>query len=89
MGDLTDRRWIYLKGFLFAGIILGASVLLWLENPEWRTAALIMLLIWSSARAYYFIFYVIEKYVDSRYRFSGVCSFVRYLLTREADDEKK
>jgi len=89
VGDLTDRRWIYVKGFLFVGIVLGASVLLWLENPGWRTAALVVLLIWSSARAYYFMFYVIENYVDGRYRFSGVCSFVRYLLTREAGADKK
>ena len=36
--------------------------------------------IWSFCRFYYFAFYVIEKYVDSSYRFAGLSSVVRYLI---------
>lgn len=35
---------------------------------------------WSAARLYYFMFYVIERYVDEDYRFSGLFDFARYLL---------
>ena len=33
-------------------------------------------------RAYYFAFYVIERYADPSFKFSGLWSFVRYLTTR-------
>jgi hypothetical protein len=38
--------------------------------------------VWCFCRSYYFAFYVIEHYVDPSYRFSGLWSFVRYLLSR-------
>ncbi len=82
MSDLKDARLIYLKGFLF---LLGAalsSALLLVEHPHWRTAALLGLVIWCSARFYYFAFYVIEHYVDDQFRFAGLGSFVRYLFRR-------
>ncbi len=56
--------------------------LLWLANPAVSTAILLALMVWAFARAYYFAFYVIGKYVDPQYRFSGLLSFLRYLLRR-------
>jgi hypothetical protein len=44
------------------------------------TAVYLALMIWAFARAYYFAFYVVEKYIDDSYRFSGLTSFVRHLL---------
>jgi len=38
--------------------------------------------IWSFCRAYYFAFYVIERYVDPRFKFSGLFSALKYLATR-------
>jgi hypothetical protein len=63
--------------FLLLGSI--AAVLVILEHPNWKMAGLLALAIWCFCRFYYFAFYVIEKYVDSRYKFSGLGSFVRYL----------
>jgi hypothetical protein len=85
MKDLTNPRWIKLKGALFLLVGLLASALLLVEHPEIRTALLLAIAIWCFCRAYYFAFYVIEHYVDSSYRFSGLCSFARYLLTRRRD----
>jgi hypothetical protein len=34
--------------------------------------------VWAFARAYYFCFYVIERYVDSRFRFSGIFAALRF-----------
>jgi len=59
-----------------------AATLLVLQSPTWRTALLVALVAWASARLYYFMFYVIEKYVDGAYKFSGVTSFVMYVLRR-------
>jgi hypothetical protein len=89
MGDLQNPRWMYLKGVLFVGIGTIASVLLWLESPTWKTAVLLLLAIWAFARAYYFAFYVIERYVDPGYRFSGLWSFARYLMSAKNSGQKR
>jgi len=82
MKDLTSAAWIKFKGLLFLFLGVAAATLLILENPNWRTVGLLALAIWSFCRSYYFAFYVIEKYVDPSYKFSGLGSFVKYLFTR-------
>jgi hypothetical protein len=82
MKDLSDRKWIYLKGFLFLLIGSVSAALVLFEMPTLRVAALLALMTWGFCRAYYFAFYVIEKYVDARFRFSGLGSFVKYWFTR-------
>ena len=73
---------MYLKAglFLVIGVVSGGLILL--EDPSWRVAGLLVLVVWAFARAYYFAFYVIEHYVDPGYRFAGLGSFVGYLLRR-------
>lgn len=82
MKDLTSAFWIKLKGLLFLVIGIAAAVLVYLDNPKWQTAFFLAVGIWSFCRFYYFAFYVIEKYVDPGYKFSGLFSFFRYLLKR-------
>ena len=82
MKDLTNPVWIKMKGLLFLLIGVAATILIFLDNPNWKTAVLLALTIWSFCRFYYFAFYVIEKYVDPGYKFSGLISFARYLLQR-------
>ena len=82
MKDLTNPFWIKLKGLMFLIIGVVAGALLFLDDPTWRTAALLGLVIWSFCRFYYFAFYVIEKYVDPSYKFSGLISVAHYLLGR-------
>jgi hypothetical protein len=82
MKDLTSAFWIKLKGLLFLVIGIAAAVFLLLDNLKWQTAVLLAMTIWSFCRFYYFAFYVIEKYVDPGYKFSGLISFARYLLQR-------
>jgi hypothetical protein len=84
MKDLTNPNWIKAKGLLFLLIGIAAAILIFLGNPNWQTAVLLALAIWSFCRFYYFAFYVIEKYVDPTYKFSGLISFVRYLLSRRS-----
>jgi hypothetical protein len=71
------------KAGLFVLIVLCSFILVWLDAPTLRTALLLLLMIWASARAYYFAFYVVEKYVDPQYRFVGLVSFFRYVLSRK------
>lgn len=82
MGDLSNTRVICLKGGLFVAIGLMALGLILLEHPEWRTAVLLGICIWSFCRAYYFAFYVIQNYVDPSFRFAGLTSVAIYFLRR-------
>lgn len=86
MGDLRDKRLMYLKAALFLAIgCIGcvAALLLLLECGSGRVALYLALAVWAFCRAYYFAFYVIEHYIDSTFKFSGLMSFVRYLLAKD------
>ena len=82
MKDLTDPRWITLKGILFLIVGVLSAALLVCDNPSFKTGMLLVITIWCFCRFYYFAFYVIEKYVDSRYKFSGLWSFACYLFKK-------
>jgi hypothetical protein len=80
MRGLTNPTAIKLKGFVFLLLGLLCATLLFLDRPTLRVAALIVIAIWSFCRFYYFAFYVLERYTDPSFRFSGLTSLVRYLL---------
>jgi hypothetical protein len=80
--DLTDPRLMYLKALLFLLMGSAAALGLLVETPTLRTGFLLVLTIWSFCRLYYFAFYVIEKYIDSTFRFAGLFSLVQYLIRR-------
>jgi hypothetical protein len=80
MKDLTNPTWIKVKGILFLLVGIAASVLIVIEHPTWKIAVLLAIAVWCFCRFYYFAFYVIEKYVDSGYKFSGLWSFLCYLM---------
>ncbi len=82
MKDLSSSFWIKTKGILFLLLGAAAAALLVLDNPSWRTVALLTLAIWCFWRFYYFAFYGIEKYVDPGYKFAGLWSFASYLIKR-------
>jgi len=82
MKDLTDPRWIKSKGVLFLIVGALAAALLLLENPTIKAGVLLAITIWCFCRAYYFAFYVIEKYVDASFRFSGLWSALKFLCAR-------
>ncbi len=82
MRDLQSHRWMWVKAALFVVIGVTASVLILIQLPDWRVALLLLLAIWAFCRAYYFAFYVIEKYIDPTYRFSGLFSALRHLFRR-------
>jgi len=82
MKDLTSPAWIKAKGLLFLFIGIAAAILVFLQSPGWETGVLLVVAIWGFCRFYYFAFYVIEKYVDPTYKFSGLISFAKYLFRR-------
>ena len=80
MTELSSPAAIKAKGLLFLVLGAASATLAWLEHPTLKLAALLGLAIWSFCRFYFFAFYVIEKYVDAKFRFAGLWSFARYLL---------
>ena len=85
MRDINNPATMWIKAILLLAIGVTASILLLLEVGTLRGVLLLALAIWAFCRAYYFAFYVIEKYVDPGYRFSGLLSFLRYLVRRKRD----
>jgi hypothetical protein len=80
MKNITSPKLLYSKAILFVVLGTFASALLVFESPSLRIFILLCLAVWSFCRAYYFVFYVIQHYVDGEYRFSGLGSFVKYVL---------
>ena len=82
MRDLQSTKLMWLKAGLFL-LLGGASVgLVFLEAPTLKVALLLAVAVWSFCRAYYFAFYVLERYVDPGFKFSGLGSLLMYLLRR-------
>lgn len=79
---------MYLKAVLFlvSGCLAVTGLLL--AHPDLQTAFLLVIAIWSFCRLYYFMFYVLEKYIDGDYRFAGIYSFLRHVLSarKRGDD---
>ncbi|HYF35199.1 MAG TPA: hypothetical protein VD994_07935 [Prosthecobacter sp.] len=82
MRDLQSTRAIWIKGWLFLVIGVMAAGLLLVEDFSLRKAALLGFCIWGFCRFYFFAFYVIERWVDPGYKFSGLGSFVAYAWRR-------
>ena len=74
---------MYLKAALFLVIGTVSAALLLAESFSWKTALLVVLLVWSYCRAYYFAFYVLERYVDPGFKFSGLGSLLAYIWRRK------
>ncbi|HSI86815.1 MAG TPA: hypothetical protein VK970_23730 [Candidatus Methylacidiphilales bacterium] len=89
MGDIKQPWLLWAKGGLFLLLGLIASALLLVQNPTLTTLVLHGIAVWGFCRAYYFAFYVIEKYVDSKYKFAGLTDFALYALGRKPGNPTK
>jgi hypothetical protein len=87
MKDISNVKLLYFKGllFLFGGLV--ASLIIFIEHPNIKVAVLLGVSAWCFARAYYFVFYVIEHYIDSSYKFAGLWSFVVYMFRRKNNEK--
>ena len=81
-GDLKSPWLIHAKGFLFLVIGLAAAVLLLVQMPTLRTAILLGTAVWAFCRFYYYLFYVLERYLGREEPFAGVFDAVRFLVFR-------
>ena len=82
MRDIASRPLIVGKGLLFLGLAGVSAVLLFLESATWKTGILLAVLIWASCRFYYFLFYVLHRYVDPSLRYAGLLALVSRIRRR-------
>jgi hypothetical protein len=82
MSDLQSKSLIVAKGLMFLGIATAATALLFFDSPTAKTAVLLLLLAWSAARFYYFLFYVLERYVDPKLRYAGILALIGAIAKR-------
>ncbi len=88
MPDLRSKNLIVLKGLLFLLMIVLAAGAIFYFAPSWRTLVLLLVLIWASARFYYFLFYVLYAYVDSRYKYAGIVALLKSLARKQKTDNR-
>lgn len=82
MRDLRDPRWMYAKAVVFLMTGAAASVLILLEAPSLKVALFLAITIWAFARAYYFAFHVVERYIDGTFQYRGLLSLVHHWAVR-------
>lgn len=80
-GDLKKPWLIHAKGALFLVIGFAAAGLLFADLPTLRTALLLAVTIWAFCRFYYYLFYVLDRYLGREKRFAGAFDAIRHLLT--------
>ena len=78
--DIKNPWLIHLKGALFLVMGLGAGSMLLVLAPTIRTAALLIITVWAFCRFYYYLFYVLDRYLGREKRFAGVIDALRYLI---------
>ena len=86
LSDDIKTPWvIHAKGALFVLLGILAAVLLFAEVPTIKTAVLICITVWAFCRFYYYLFYVIDRYLGRDKRFSGVFDVLQFLLRGNQD----
>jgi len=79
MPDIKSKPLIVIKGLLFMAIVVGASIGVMCYCPRLEVLGLLLVLIWASARSYYFLFYVLEQYVDPKLKYTGILDLIKNL----------
>ena len=89
MADIKQVWLLYLKAFLLFLTGFISSLLLVFLNFNFKTIGLLLLAIWGFCRAYYFAFYVIQHYIDSNFKYSGLIDFAKYQIKKKKQKKIK
>ena len=79
MADLKSRVWIVAKGIMFAVIVVISGACVVLRDDRWMRLGLLIVCVWAACRFYYFLFYVLERYVGVEGRYAGIFDLMRRL----------
>jgi hypothetical protein len=86
--DIQSPWLLHAKGCLFLVLGLMAAAFLWLETPTLRTLGLLVITIWAFCRFYYFLFYVLEKYLGQE-RAAGLVDALKLLWKKRGENREK
>jgi hypothetical protein len=78
--DIQSKRLLHIKGFLFLLLGLMAAGILLFESRNIRTLLLLLITIWSFCRFYYYLFYVLERYIGRDQKYAGILDALNYAL---------
>lgn len=84
--DIKSPWLIHTKGALFITLGMLSATLLIAQLPTLRNVALLGVTIWAFCRFYYYLFYVLERYLGREKRFAGVFDAMRFLLSDSKRD---
>ncbi len=80
--DDLPKPWILIKAILFLVILALCTFIILTTNDLFAETVAVAILMWSSARLYYFCFYVIHTYLDPTFKFTGIVSALRWIFTK-------
>lgn len=80
--DLQRPSSMILKAAMFLAITTLVGIAIAFDPPTSRVLSLAMYAVgvWAAARAYYFAFYVIERYCDPTFKYAGVWSAIMWVV---------
>ena len=90
--DIKSPWLLHTKGILFLIAGLMAAGLILLELPTLKIAGYLVITVWAFCRFYYYLFYVLERYIGREKPFAGIADALGTLLRRgkrSEDAEKK
>lgn len=73
---------LHAKGFLFLVLGLLSAGAILIESQNIRTILLLIITIWAFCRFYYYLFYVLEKYIGRDQKYAGILDALKYILRR-------
>ncbi len=80
--DLKSPRLIHAKGWLFLLLGLLAAAGLLLDSPHLHTALLLAVIVWSFCRFYYYLFYVLERYLGKDRPYAGLLDALCFIIKK-------
>lgn len=79
--DIQSPWLIHAKAALFVVVGALSAGLLLVELPTLKAATLLVVTVWACCRFYYYLFYVLDRYLGREKRFASIADAVCYLLT--------
>jgi hypothetical protein len=78
--DIESKWLLHAKGFLFLTVGLLAAGTLLFDSQHIRTFLLLLITIWAFCRFYYYLFYVLDKYIGRDQKYAGILDAMKYIL---------
>ena len=86
MRDLQNPSLIVIKAGLFLLLALLASGILAVTELTSRGVLLLVIAVWASCRFYYFLFYVLQHYVNPGLRYAGLLAMFNQIRRKRMND---